>query len=185
MKHKFFRYFAYTLEMIVLFILERTQNAIPEILGEKPTLVILVVLMIALFEGESAGLIFGLLAGILLDSTINTQLSYLTVLIAIIGYIVGFISRNVISVNFTTAMLVSTASTVLIYMIIFVANYALKPTQAIAKTVMCRQSEIWMIHIERKLKKILQQVCIRPASIKTKMGTIIHILKVVVNGQKS
>ena len=47
-------------------------------------------------------------------------------LIAIIGYIVGFISRNVISVNFTTAMLVSTASTVLIYMIIFVANYALK-----------------------------------------------------------
>lgn len=66
-----------------------------------------------------------------------------------------------------------------------VANYALKPTQAIAKTVMCRQSEIWMIHIERKLKKILQQVCIRPASIKTKMGTIIHILKVVVNGQKS
>ena len=112
--------------MIVLFTLERTQNAIPEIFGEKPTLVILVVLMIALFEGESAGLIFGLLAGILLDSAINTQLSYLTVLIAIIGYIVGFISRNVISVNFTTAMLVSTASTVLIYMIIFVANYALK-----------------------------------------------------------
>lgn len=126
MKHKFFRYFAYTLEMIVLFILERTQNAIPEVFGEKPTLVILVVLMIAFFEGESAGLIFGLLAGILLDSAINTQLSYLTMLMAIIGYIVGFISRNVISVNFTTTMLVSTASTVLIYMIIFVANYALK-----------------------------------------------------------
>lgn len=151
MKHKFFRYFAYTLEMIVLFILERTQNAIPEIFGEKPTFVILVVSMIALFEGESAGLIFGLLAGILLDSAISAQLSYLTVIVAIIGYIVGFISRNVINVNFTTAVLVSTASTVLICMIIFVTNYALKS-----------YGQLWYVFWRHYLSRVLYSLIVLP-----------------------
>ena len=66
MKYKIFRYFAYALEIIVFFIIERTPRLIPEIFGEKAIIIVPILFMIALFEGEKAGLGFGLFIGILI-----------------------------------------------------------------------------------------------------------------------
>ena len=46
---RFFRYLAYTLEILVLFLLQETPNFIPCLWGIRPTLLIPAALTIALF----------------------------------------------------------------------------------------------------------------------------------------
>ena len=107
MKYKIFRYFAYTLEVMVFFIIERTPRLIPEFFGEKAIIIVPILFIIALFEGEKAGLGFGLFIGLLIEANVSYNFGFFMILLGILGYIVGLISKDVINVNFPTAMMVS------------------------------------------------------------------------------
>ena len=51
-RYKFFRYLAYAIEILLVFIFQTTPQLLPEIGGSKPVLLIPVALTIAFFEEE-------------------------------------------------------------------------------------------------------------------------------------
>lgn len=119
MKYKIFRCFAYALEIIVFFIIERTPRLIPAIFGEKPIIIVPILLMIALFEGEKVGLGCGIFMGLLIEANTSYNFGFFVVLLGILGYIVGLISKDVINVNFPTAMMVSSVSLLVFFIFSF------------------------------------------------------------------
>lgn len=123
MKFKLLRYIAYTLEIIVFYVLEQTPRFVPEVFGAKPLLLLPIIIMIALFEGERVALGFGILVGVLLDISFSWNLGFYAITIPILGYILGLISRNVIKNTFPTAILVSAASIFLVYTLHFLFYY--------------------------------------------------------------
>ena len=119
MKYKIFRYFAYTLEIIIFFMIERTPRLIPELFGEKPIIIVPILLTIALFEGEKAGLGFGIFIALLMETSTSCNFGFFVILLGILGYIVGLISKDVINVNFPTAMMVSSVSLLIFFIFSF------------------------------------------------------------------
>ncbi len=119
MGYNLFRRFVYTLEIIVFYILERTPKLMPEFFGKRISFIVLILLTIALFEGEIVGLIFGVFIGFLLDSGASGSIGFYTTLMPILGYITGLISQNIINVNFSTAMLVCAACIFAVYVLDF------------------------------------------------------------------
>ena len=61
--NRLIRYLAYTLELLVLFMLQETPGLLPTIFGSRPLLVLPAVLTIALFEKELPAMIFESWAG--------------------------------------------------------------------------------------------------------------------------
>ena len=57
--YKYVRYLAYFIEILVLYVIEQIPNFIPGVNGAKPILVLPVVFIIAVFEGENPALMFG------------------------------------------------------------------------------------------------------------------------------
>lgn len=119
MKYKIFRYFAYTLEIIVFFIIERTPRLVPEIFGEKAIIIVPILFMIALFEGEKAGIFFGVFIGLLIEANVSYNFGFFMIVLGILGYVVGLISKDVINVNFPTAMMVSSMGLLVFFIFSF------------------------------------------------------------------
>ena len=60
----FFRYLAYALEIILLFVLSSTPSLLPDIFGAKPTLLLCIALTAAIFEREIPAMVIGLNVGV-------------------------------------------------------------------------------------------------------------------------
>lgn len=120
MQYKIIRYFAYFLEIIIFYILEQTPNLIPGIYGIKPIIIMPILFMIALFEGESVGLVFGFFIGLLLDTSFSWSVGFYTIIMSVTGYIIGLIARRVVKSNLSTAMIISAISIFFIYSFHFV-----------------------------------------------------------------
>ncbi len=88
----------YALEIFLVYVLQSTPALIPEILGEKPMLVVICVVSIALFEGDVTGMWFGLGAGLLLDTGSTAPFGFygLVLLVVCFGYgtLVMYLMRN-------------------------------------------------------------------------------------------
>ena len=123
MQYRVIRYFAYSLEIIIFYILEQTPNLIPSVYGIKPILIIPIIFMIALFEGEKAGLVFGFFIGLLLDVGFSWNIGFYSIMMSVCGYIIGLIARRVVKSNLSTAMIISAVSTFFIYSFHFVFFY--------------------------------------------------------------
>lgn len=107
MKHhaRFFRYLAYTLEILVLFLIQETPSLIPELWGIRPTLLIPVALTIALFEKETTAMWFGMACGLLADFSHSTVLGFFGLLLAVGGYALSELVTNLFKTNLLTALL--------------------------------------------------------------------------------
>ena len=57
----------YTIELLLLYVLQTTRGLVPEFSGTRPLMLVCAAMMIALFEGDVTGLIFGIAAGLLID----------------------------------------------------------------------------------------------------------------------
>ena len=57
------RYIAYTIEIIVFFIIQQTPGLIPSVYGILPTLLIPIACSIAMFEGPVCSLFYGVFSG--------------------------------------------------------------------------------------------------------------------------
>ena len=64
LKYKVIRCVAYTIEIILLFILQELPYLMPSLLGVRPLLLIAAPMTIAILENEKIGLGFGVFAGL-------------------------------------------------------------------------------------------------------------------------
>lgn len=111
MKHlSFFRYLAYSLEILLLFVLGSTPSLLPEIFGATPCLLLALSITIAVFENEIPAMIFGIACGVLLDLGYSNSIGTFTVTLAIVCFVLGFCANNIIAANFWNVMLSATVT---------------------------------------------------------------------------
>jgi rod shape-determining protein MreD len=124
-KFRWFRYFAYTIEILVFYMVQETPGLIPEVRGARPLLLIPVALSIALFEKEQASMSFGLLSGLLIDFGMGGTLGFHGLLLAVVCYFLSVLAADLIRTNFLTAMLVAVIVTAAILILQWVFFYLL------------------------------------------------------------
>lgn len=120
---KVFRYFAYTLEIIVLYVLGATPKLLPEIFGAKPTLLVCAAVTIAVFEREIPAMIFGLFCGLLLDVGYAGTVGVFTVTLTAVCFLIGFLANNVIMATFPNFLICSALVTAVAFMLYFLFSY--------------------------------------------------------------
>lgn len=124
-KLKVLRYFAYTIEILVFYMVQETPGLVPDLFGARPVLLIPIALSIAMFEKETAAMVFGLLCGLLIDFGAGGVLGFHGLLLSVICYSVGLIAANLIQTNFLTAMITSVISTGCVVLLQWVFFYLL------------------------------------------------------------
>ncbi len=82
----FFRYFAYSLLIILLYVLQATPMLMPEIFGGKPLLLLCLALSIASVEDKIPSLIFGAVCGIITDISAGGTVGFFAILLTLICY---------------------------------------------------------------------------------------------------
>lgn len=104
---KIYRYLAYSIEILLLFILGTTPSFLPEIYGATPCLLISLAITIAVFEAEVPAMIFGLVCGALTDLGYSNSIGIYTVLLTIFCFIIGFCANNIITIKFWNILLIA------------------------------------------------------------------------------
>lgn len=128
--YKYVRYLAYLIEILVLYVIEQIPNFIPDINGSRPIIVLPVVFVIALFEGEKVALFFGLFTGMLLDVSSSGRIGFYTIVLALTAYFLGLIARYIIeTVNFLNTLIGCFLSIFIIYSLYFLIMFVIKNYQ--------------------------------------------------------
>ncbi len=99
------RYLAYTLELLVLFMLQETPGLLPHVYGVRPVLLFPAVVTIALFEEELPAMAFGIAGGLFCDFGLACALGFHGVILAVLCFFISLQSRSVMQVNLVTAIL--------------------------------------------------------------------------------
>ncbi len=98
-----FRYIAYSLELLLLFILQTTPRLMPEIFGSKPLLLLPAALTISYVESEIPAMFFGMASGILLDLGYGDNIGFFTFALTISCFFISVIFRDNFVVSFLNA----------------------------------------------------------------------------------
>lgn len=128
-RFKILRYFAYTVEILIVFMLQETAGLIPTLFGARPILLIPVALSIAMFESETAAMGFGLFCGLLIDFGFGNTLGFHGLLLAVMCYIIGLMVINLLRTNVITAILVAAVALSIIIMLQWVFFFVLNNYQ--------------------------------------------------------
>ena len=123
-KSKVFRYIAYTIEIIIIFILNSTPDLLPMIYYAKPCLLICVSLSIAVFEREIPSMVFGVLCGALIDLGFSNSIGLFTIGLTILCFIIGYCSNNLLTANIITFLVCSLLVTAGLLSLNFYFSYA-------------------------------------------------------------
>lgn len=124
-KFKIIRYFAYTVEILVLFVVQQTPGLLPELFGARPVPVLAAAISIAMFESETAGMSFGLLSGLLVDLGMGNTLGFHALFMAIFCYAVGVMAKNLLHTNLITALLLGASILAVLFFFQWVFYYVL------------------------------------------------------------
>ncbi len=126
-KFKIIRYFAYTVEILVLYVVEQTPGLFPELFGARPVPVLTAAIAVAMFESETAGMAFGLLAGLLTDLGMGNTLGFHALLAAVFCYAVGVMAKNLIQTNLLTALLLGAGILAFVFFFQWLFFYVFNP----------------------------------------------------------
>ncbi len=99
------RYLAYTLEILVLFMLQETPGLLPSIFGVRPVLLFPVVVAIAMFETEIPALAFGVLGGLMCDFGFSGMLGFHALVLGVLCFFISLLIRVYFQSNLVTAIL--------------------------------------------------------------------------------
>lgn len=116
-RYKLFRYFAYVIEIVIVFIVQETPGLIPSLFGARPVLLIPVALSIAMFETETAAMGFGLFCGLLIDFGFGSVLGFHGLFLAVICYIIGLMIINLLRTNVVTAIFAAAVALAVIFLL--------------------------------------------------------------------
>ena len=122
-RYKIFRYVAYSLEIMLLFILQTTPFLLPEIGGSKPILLIPTALTIAFFEDEIPAIFFGLSCGVILDLSASNNIGYYAFTLTLASFVVSQIFRDYMVVSFLNSLAFSGIFVTVIILIYFLLFY--------------------------------------------------------------
>lgn len=125
-KYKYFRFITYTIEILAFFIVQQTPGLIPNILGERPMLLLPILVTIAIFEGEMAGLFFGLIIGILSDVGLWDIIGFYAIIFMVMGYFISILATNFFKANLITALIVASITILISYLLYYIFAYVLK-----------------------------------------------------------
>ncbi len=121
----FFRYLAYVIELILMFVLSTTPGLMPEIFGAKPVLLICVALTAAVFEREIPAMIIGMLSGILADIAYSNSIGVFTISLTVICFIVGYAANNLIVAKFLNYLLYAAVAVGILFMMYFLVWFVI------------------------------------------------------------
>ena len=107
LKYKVIRCVAYTIEIILLFILQELPYLMPSLLGVRPLLLIAAPMTIAILENEKIGLGFGVFAGLLMDMGYGSVIGFHAIVLGVLGFFIGLLAVNLVKTNVLTSLLLS------------------------------------------------------------------------------
>ena len=99
------RYLAYTLELLVLFMVQETPGLMPAILGARPVLILPAAVSIAMFEEELPAMAFGILGGLFCDFGLSGVLGFHALILGVLCFFVSILSRVYLQINLATAII--------------------------------------------------------------------------------
>ena len=118
-----FRYIAYALEIILLFVLQTTPDLLPEICGGKPVLLIPAALSIAFFEQEIPSMFYGLACGIVIDLSSSDNIGFYAFTLTLICFVVSQIFRDYMVVNLLNSLAFSAGTAFVLIFLHFMFFY--------------------------------------------------------------
>ncbi len=125
-KYKLFRGFAYTLEILVLYVLQETPSLFMAVSGIRPVLIISAAVTIAILENQNIGFGFGAFCGILMDIGSGGLIGFNALFLSVLCYFVGLAAVDYIKTNIITAFICSIISVFLLLSIHFIFFYVFK-----------------------------------------------------------
>ncbi len=99
------RYLAYTLELLVLFMLQQTPGLLPTLSGVRPVLVRPAAVVMAMFEEEVPAMAFGIVAGLFCDFGLSGALGFHALVLGVLCFFVSLLVQAYMRVNMVTAVL--------------------------------------------------------------------------------
>lgn len=121
-RYKILRFLAYSLEIVVLYVLSGTPMFLPEIFGSKPCILLPVAITIAVFEKETAAMSFGFVCGLLTDIGFSGKVGFYTVVLTLLCFIIGYCARNYFVTNLLNASIIGIVSIFVLILIHFWLN---------------------------------------------------------------
>ncbi len=118
-RRSFLRYFAYSLEIIILYVIVGTPGFLPEIFGSKPCILLPVALTIAVFESETVAMSFGFVCGVFTDIGFSGKIGFYTVILTLLCFAIGYCARNFFVTNLLNASIIGIGSIALLILIHF------------------------------------------------------------------
>lgn len=129
--NKLVRYLAYTLELLVLFMLQETPGLLPAIFGARPVLLFSAVITIAMFETEVPALAFGVLGGLFCDFGLSGTLGFHALVLGTLCFFISLLVRVYFQTNLATAIFTGVWSIALTVAAQWVFLYALYYSQPV------------------------------------------------------
>lgn len=117
------------LSFLIIYLLQSNFFSWFNIAGVKPNLFVILVLMMGLFIGKRAGIIFGILFGLSLDFFIGKSIGISAVMLGIIGFIGGYLDKNFSKDSRITMITMIAMSTFLYEIGIITFNYFINEAQ--------------------------------------------------------
>lgn len=104
-RNRFFRMLAYTIELLILYVIQETPGILGSLTGIKPVLMISAAVTIAMYENQKVSLVFGIVAGLLMDIGYGWMIGFNTLILSMLCYIIAWLATDYIQTNMLTAML--------------------------------------------------------------------------------
>lgn len=124
-KYGFFRMLAYTIEILILYVLQQTPGLFGELFGVKPVLLISAAVTISMFESQLTGLGFGILTGFFMDLGYGSAFGFNILLMAILCYFIALLAVDYIKTNILTAIIFGVLAIFLVLSLHYLFLYVL------------------------------------------------------------
>lgn len=118
----FLRCLAYSLEIVILYVMAGTPGLLPEIFGSKPCLLLPVALSIAVLESETVAMSFGFVCGLLTDIGYSGKVGFYTVVLTLLCFAIGYCARNFFVTNLLNASIIGVVSIAVLISLHFLIN---------------------------------------------------------------
>ncbi len=116
----FFRYFAFGLEILLLWVLQSTPKLMPEVLGAKPLLLLAAALSFSVCENVIPSLVLGAVCGMLSDISAGGTVGYFAIAFTIVCFVQASLLDTYLNRNFLSGAVLSLGSVVLVLGLYFV-----------------------------------------------------------------
>lgn len=97
--YTFFRYLAYSLEILLAYILIGIPGLVPELFGSKPCVLLCIGVTIAFFEREITAMVFGLICGLLTDTGYGNNFCFFAAAMMVFCFFIAYFAENIMVTN--------------------------------------------------------------------------------------